>query len=246
MSEYDEVITETPAEEVAETAEATTTTAEATDPFEAAAATLGVDVDYLKENAGKLKDLNKFYSELNRKSMELAAQKKQAPAKTAAPESDDADDEIVLDAKSRKALRKVMEEEFGDFFSLVQNTTVDAVGSVIEDFSKSHDDADPTRISEVMDELGLWTPVPSQLKKNMEKAYKLVKAESTDVDAIAEAKAQEMFEKMLADKGLTADDVVSVKKSPRVENISTKDWRDEELTTRERYELLQAKLRLKV
>lgn len=229
----------TPAE-VIETEATPEPTAEApaTPSDEAIAEALGVDVDYLRENKSKFRDFNKFYSELNRRSMELSAKEKEVPS---APKKDTEDDDTELDERSRRLLRKVMEDEFGDVFNLVRSTTVDAVGQVIEDFSAKHSDADPTRISEVMDELNLWTPIPSQLKKNMEKAYKLVKAEATDVDAIAEQKAQELFEKYLADKGLDRDDIVSVKKSPKPETIDAKDWRNPELTPQERFAILRAK-----
>lgn len=229
--------------------EETTPTEAPTPQFtdEQLAAALGVDVEFftseVKPNA---QNFNKLYSKLNQKSMTLAEREKalKESASAAPPSVDDDDEDVELDARAQKALKKFVEKEYGGYFSTIQEQLATSVSQVIEKFSQKASDVDANRVTELMDEYGLWTKNSAQLEKNLDRVYKLVKAESLDVDAIAEQKAQEKFEKLLEEKGLKDADIVAVKKSPKTENLDNADWRDLDDPAK-KFEMLMAKQGIK-
>ena len=239
-------------EEVIETPQETPApepTTEAPPEFtdEQIAGALGVDVEfYTNEVKPNAKNFDKMYSKLNARAMALAEQEKAAATKPEPEPAPEPDEDVELDAKAQKALKRFIESEFGGYFEAIQQTATASVEAVIEEFSEKAKDVDANRVTEVMDELGLWTRNASQLKKNFDRALKLVKAESaeSDLEAKAEKLAQERLERLLEEKGLKDAEVVSVKKSPKVENIDNTDWREVD-DPDEKFRLLMARQNIK-
>ncbi len=199
----EEVTTETP-EQTPEAAPALTD--------DQIAAALGVEPDYLAEVKGQIKDLNGFYAKVNKRNMQLVEQQKQLEARASTPASAPAaaEDDIELDEKSAEVLRKFIQREFSPLINTVQQQNVEAAQSVIEDFAKQNPNAPHTRIDEIMDELGLWelSDTPAKLKKNLNRALKLAKADSFD----PEAEAAEIAAKKLQAVTEDGSEVVEVKK----------------------------------
>lgn len=201
----DEITTE----EVTETPQDTTPTApELTD--EQVAAYLGVDTAYFAEAKGQIKNLDGFYAKVNKRNMELVEKQRALEAQAAAPAPASDDDDVELDAKSAAVLRKFIENEFAPVFQTLAQQNHDAAGQVIEEFSATHKDVNPAEVDDIMTEMGLWdaSTTPAKLKKNLERAYKIAKAQAFDPEAEAERIAAERL------KGAVKDDeeVIEVKK----------------------------------
>ena len=191
-----------------EAAEAAETSTETTAPEltdEQIAAHLGVDPAYFAEVKGNIQNLDKFYAKVNKRNMDLIEAQKQVAQ---APIASDDDDDIDLDESSQKVLRKFLARELAPFLNTVQATTYDAMQDTALEFAAGHTDVPPAAVDAAMEEIGGWNAsTPAQLKRNLERAYKLAKADTSDIDAVVEAK---LAERLAAVKG-DGEEIVEVK-----------------------------------
>lgn len=189
------------------------------------AAALGVDVEYLKEVKPQIKNLNGFYGKVNKKNVELIEAQRALEARAVTPTAPtvaDDDDDIELDEKSQRVLKRFIEQQMAPFANTVKATVEAEMGTVIEQFAEANSTIDPTRVDDVMSELGLWdsSKTPAALKKNLERAKRIVAAESFDPEAAAEKLAAERLKGAVKD-GERVVDVKSKRaaiENPRDEN----------------------------
>lgn len=169
---------------------------------------LGVEPDYFKEVKGQIKDLSGFYAKVNRRNMDLITKEREQAAKPVLTPTTD-DDGEVLDEKSQRILRKFIEAEIAPVLSSVQSSVAEDMGEVAEVFAKTHTDISPAKIDAIMEEEGLWdlSRTAPKLKKNLERAYKLAKADLLDTDAEIERRVAERLKDSVKD----GEEVVGVK-----------------------------------
>lgn len=156
---------------------------------EAIAAALGVDVEYLKEVKPQLKNLGGFYGKVNKRNVELIEAQRAAEARAVTPTpavaATDDDEELELDEKSQRVLKRFIEAQIAPFTQTVQASVETEMGTVIEAFADANPTVDAMRVDELMTELELWvaSTTPAKLKKNLERAAKIVRAEAFDPEA---------------------------------------------------------------
>ena len=183
----DETVTETD-----ETIDVSEPTAEPTPVAlndEAVAEYLGVDPEYFVENKKKFTDLQGLYKKLNTERMKQAAQEKEMPYQAPTP-----DEDVSLDAASRKILDAYFAEKMAPIATMQQATLADAFSETIDTFVEAHPDDDHDAIASLMEELYPPAKTPAQLKKNMERARRVWVAEQSDPSAEAERIAAEKLE----------------------------------------------------
>lgn len=179
---------------------------------------LGVDPEFFsKEVKPQTKGLDKLYAKLNRERAEQGRQKVvEAPAAVA-----DDDDDIELDARSKKVLEKFIREQIAPLQQMQQAVLTTEFENVVDEFSASHKDVPADKVDEVMEELGLWVAnTPKQLQKNLERAYKLAKADLFDPDTEVE---QRLAERLKATKDDGDIIEVKAKRTPQAEAMSESD-----------------------
>lgn len=159
-----------------------------------------------------IENMDEFYKRVNRKSVEAAELRKQAEAILAtaqAPTSADTDDEVELDDKAQAVLRKFLQRELAPLVSTVVEDRKDTEARIWDDFATKHKDVDADLIVEKFYELGFdsTATTPAKYEAALEKAYKLARAETLDVDALVAQKVAEQLASIKKDGG----EVVSVK-----------------------------------
>ena len=206
-----EELTETTPEEVPaeEATEAPGTEAPSDElPAEIIELVKSVDAEVLKN----VKNLDEFYKRVNRKSMEAAEMMKKAEAllhtQPQTPTGSD-DDTPDLDENAQKVLRRFLEKELGPVFSTLVEERRDSNQEIWADFTGAHTDVPADVIAEKFYELGFdqTANTPVKYKHALEKAYKLAKAETVDIDALIEERVAERIKDVKKEGG----DVVAVR-----------------------------------
>lgn len=177
--------------------------------------------DWLKEQGvnpdefdpKKVANLTNWERELNRKSSDLGAIAKriETPKEEAATADFDPKDLDTL-SDALKAIG-LSPDEVKQAIAMQRQSVDEARAEVAESFFAAHKDVSPDAIIRELYEDGvdLDTISPARLKRELDKAYKVKKAESLDEGTI-EAKAKELAQKMLDE--MTKDgNVVGVRKS---------------------------------
>jgi len=165
------------------------------------------------ETLKNLDNLDEFYKRVNRKSMEAAELKKQAEALLANAPSQKAatvdDDEVGLDEKAQEVLRKFLQKELGPVFNTLATERQEQQQQAWQEFVDSHTDVPADAVYDAFYELGFdkTATTPAKYVDAIKKAYKYAKANTVDLEALAEAKAAEKLA-ALKDKG---EEVVAVK-----------------------------------
>lgn len=164
------------------------------------------------ETLKNLDNLDEFYKRVNRKSMEAAELKKQAEALLAnasSPRAATVDDDDELDEKAQEVLRKFLQKELAPVFSGLVEERKEAEQQVWEKFTSSHTDVSADAIAEAFYELGFdkTANTPAKYADAVNKAYKYAKANTVDLEALAEQKAAEK----LAALKETGGEVIAVK-----------------------------------
>lgn len=159
-----------------------------------------------------IENMDEFYKRVNRKSVEAAELRKQAEAILATaqtPKGADTDDEVELDDKAQAVLRKFLQRELAPLVSTVVEDRKDTEARIWDDFATKHKDVDADLIVEKFYELGFdrTATTPAKYEAALEKAYKLARAETLDVDALVAQKVAEQLASIKKDGG----EVVSVK-----------------------------------
>ena len=159
-----------------------------------------------------IENMDEFYKRVNRKSVEAAELRKQAEAILATaqtPKGADTDDEVELDDKAQAVLRKFLQRELAPLVSTVVEDRKDTESRIWDDFATKHKDVDADLIVEKFYELGFdrTATTPAKYEAALDKAYKLARAETLDVDALVAQKVAEQLASIKKDGG----EVVSVK-----------------------------------
>lgn len=200
----------------------------------------GIDPELLElvksldpETLKNAKNLDDFYKRVNAKSMEAAQLKKQAEelmarvesARTSAPTTADDDDLDDLDPKSKELLRKLIAAEIAPLVGAIVEDRKDTERSIWSDFTAKHDDVPADAIAEKFYELGFdkTANTATKYKQALDKAYKLAKAETADIDAIVSQKLAER----LAELKSTGGEVVEVR--AKRSEVEPKAARDEDI-----------------
>lgn len=204
----DEMTTTAPETEEVEEQVSQPETEEASDTDELLEKFKKLDPEVLKN----IENLDEFYKRVNRKSVEAAELRKQAEAILAtaqAPTSADTDDEVELDDKAQAVLRKFLQRELAPFVNTVVEDRQDTEKRLWESFTEKHKDVDADIIVEKFYELGYdkTATTPAKYEAALEKAYKVARADTLDVDALVAQKVAEQLASIKKDGG----EVVSVK-----------------------------------
>ncbi len=168
-----------------------------------------IDPEVLKN----IENLDEFYKRVNRKSVEAAELRKQAEAILATAQTQKGavadDDEVELDEKAQAVLRKFLQRELAPFVNTVVEDRQDTEKRLWEKFTEEHKDVDADLIVDKFYELGFdkTATTPAKYEAALEKAYKLARAETLDVDALVAQKVAEQLANIKKDGG----EVVSVK-----------------------------------
>lgn len=168
-----------------------------------------IDPEVLKN----IENLDEFYKRVNRKSVEAAELRKQAEAILATAQTQKGavadDDEVELDEKAQAVLRKFLQRELAPFVNTVVEDRQDTEKRLWEKFTEEHKDVDADLIVDKFYELGFdkTATTPAKYEAALEKAYKVARAETLDVDALVAQKVAEQLANIKKDGG----EVVSVK-----------------------------------
>lgn len=167
----------------------------------------GIDPEVLKE----MENLSEFKKRVNRKSMEAAEMLKQAQAAlaTAPTPAVAEDDDAELDDAAQNVLRKFMQKEFAPVLSTIIEERKETNQKLWEDFTNKHEDVPSDAIAEAFYELGFdqTANTPAKYAAAIEKSYRYARANTVDVDALAEQKAVEKLAALKQGGG----DVVAVR-----------------------------------
>ena len=204
----DEMTTTAPETEEVEEQVSQPETEEASDTDELLEKFKKLDPEVLKN----IENMDEFYKRVNRKSVEAAELRKQAEAILATaqtPKGADTDDEVELDDKAQAVLRKFLQRELAPLVSTVVEDRKDTEARIWDDFATKHKDVDADLIVEKFYELGFdrTATTPAKYEAALDKAYKLARAETLDVDALVAQKVAEQLASIKKDGG----EVVSVK-----------------------------------
>ena len=181
---------------------------ETLDPREAALAT---KIAELEKKEAALKD---FERKVNARSTELGAIAKQLEqSKPVAPVDDGIDDD------TKKEMRKLLKgigldpDEVTNVIAMAKRSTEEAREEAFNSFVSSHDDVDAEKLVYALMDSGVDpnSLSPAALKRELDKTYKVVKAESIDPEAIAK-KAVADYLANLKKQGVDESDIVEVKK----------------------------------
>lgn len=208
----DEEITPTEAEQE----EATPTTPELTDDAVLAYLNKKYGKEFTPKELERLNNLDEMAKEVNRARSEIGRAKKAAPA----PTDDDEVDIDSIDPKTRKLLKKFVEQEFGAALSLPNVMAEDEVNEAIDEFTESHKDVPPELLGEVIAELeavgaGPKKPTKRETTKFLKVAYDIARARTLDTDAIKAAAKQDVLAE-LAKQAKEKGEVVAVEKKSGV------------------------------
>jgi len=166
----------------------------------------GIDPDAF--DFKKASKLSEWEKSLNKKSSELGSIAKQlestktAPIQTNTSEKKFADEDLANLKDALKAVGLDPDAVMGSM-SYVKQTVEEQRAEIASDFFTQHGDIDQDEIIKVMyeDGINLETITPARLKRELNKAYKLVKADTLDIDALVEQKLKERLDKLNEDGG---------------------------------------------
>jgi hypothetical protein len=180
------------------------------------------------ETLKNAKNLDEFYKRVNRMSMDVAEERKRldaerakAPSPTAA--ADDSDD--GLDEKARRIIDARVEAVLkSTVLPYMEQERKDTERKVWENFTNDHKDVPADAIAEKFYELGLdqTSTTSAKFAAALEKAYKVAKADSLDVDALVTQKVAER----LAELKESGGEVVEVKQKKSAIEASPKTSSD--------------------
>jgi hypothetical protein len=169
----------------------------------------GIDYKKAKNLSAWEKDTNAKASDLGRIAKELEA----------ARESSKPAEENTLDADTQKELKAALKavgldvDSITNALKIAQTTVDEGREEAFESFVAAHDDVEPSKLIGSLIESG-HDPAkltPAALRRELNRAYKVIKADELDPEAIAK-KAVDDYIAGLSKKGVKPDEVVEVKK----------------------------------
>lgn len=173
----------------------------------------GIDPDAI--DFKKVANLTNWERDLNKKSSDLGAMAKaieKQPSQAATTEPDfDPNELTTLEAAMKKVLG-IDPKAIAQTFTATQQALEAERAEVAESFFSDHADIPSEQLIKELyeDGVNLDTIPPAQLKRKLDKAYRVIKANAFD-PADIEAKAKELAEKMVAE--MTKDgQVIDIKK----------------------------------
>lgn len=163
----------------------------------------------------KVRNLTQWERDLNKKSSELGSMAKVIEAAPAVKQ----DEDDALDPETAAELKKALKaigldaDEIQSAIKLSRTAVDEGREEAFTSFIESHDDVDPADLIGELMESGIDpnSATPAQLKRELNKAYKVVKAAKLDPEAIKKQAIADYIAG-LADKGAKPADVVEVKK----------------------------------
>lgn len=163
-----------------------------------------------------IENIDEFYKRVNRKSMDVAEERKRLEAERAkapSPKAAADDDDDELDERAQRIIDKrilhMMEAQLGPVFTTLAEERKEAEQATWEEFTSKHADVPADAIAEKFYELGFdkTANTPAKYQAAIQKAYKVAKADTLDVDALVAQKVREQLSS-LKEGG---DEVVAVK-----------------------------------
>lgn len=196
------------------------------------------------ETLKNAKNLDEFYKRVNRMSMDVAEEKRRLEAERAkapSPTAADSDDDDGLDEKARRIIDARVEAVLkSTVLPYMEQERKDTERKVWENFTNEHKDVPADVIAEKFYELGLdqTSTTSAKFAAALEKAYKVAKADTVDVEALVTQEVQ----KRLAELKETGGEVVEVKQKKSAIEASPKTaadvMNDPELSWAQQFDIL--------